>query len=126
MNLVVVEEVSGVTPVYSVLARQYRLMDKGHASEKVHKLVNIHTYIHTHNVEGKTAFLNDLKILPSISATNCLPGIEVAKCLADPCSVELCPANPDATCVANYCGGCNAAFYDRTGQKILNCARKNT
>lgn len=40
-------------------------------------------------------------------------------CFVDPCSVEKCPAFPHATCVSNYCGGCNAEFYVK-GKKV-NC-----
>ena len=32
-------------------------------------------------------------------------------CWADPCQVNSCRAYPEATCVANYCGGCHANFY---------------
>ena len=45
-------------------------------------------------------------------------------CFADPCSLAEC-ANPDATCVTNYCGACNAVFYDRTGQNRINCTGKD-
>ncbi|XP_066300514.1 uncharacterized protein [Branchiostoma lanceolatum] len=39
-------------------------------------------------------------------------------CFADPCTVTTCPANPDATCVSNYCGGCNADFFNRDGEPV--------
>jgi len=42
-------------------------------------------------------------------------------CFQDPCLVESCPAYPDSECVANYCGGCYADFYDING-KLIDCS----
>lgn len=39
----------------------------------------------------------------------CLEGY--VECFVDPCEVTDCPAYPNATCEADYCGGCNANFY---------------
>ena len=40
-------------------------------------------------------------------------------CFARPCSVTSCPAYPEATCVDDYCGGCNAIFTDiNTGREL--------
>ena len=36
----------------------------------------------------------------------------IAYCFADPCESSSCPYNPSATCIADYCGGCNARWYD--------------
>ena len=44
------------------------------------------------------------------TAPTCTLGIY--NCLVDPCSSATCPAQPTATCIANYCGGCNAHFFD--------------
>lgn len=41
----------------------------------------------------------------------CTGSAQVA-CLVDPCQVESCG---DASCVANYCGGCNAEFFGPNG-----------
>ncbi|KAL4218806.1 hypothetical protein ACF0H5_021394 [Mactra antiquata] len=39
----------------------------------------------------------------------------IVQCLVDPCDVIKCEAYPDATCKANYCGGCNAIYtYEGT------------
>ena len=40
-------------------------------------------------------------------------------CFADPCSVIECTSNPDAECVANYCGGCWADYY--FNGELINC-----
>ncbi|XP_078588091.1 uncharacterized protein LOC144869079 [Branchiostoma floridae x Branchiostoma japonicum] len=52
--------------------------------------------------------------------TLCPPGVDVVNCFADPCQVTKCPAYPAATCRSNYCGGCNAVFFDANGNKV-NC-----
>ncbi|XP_077979333.1 uncharacterized protein LOC144434690 [Glandiceps talaboti] len=33
-------------------------------------------------------------------------------CSVDPCVINTCPAYPEAKCVADYCGGCIAEFFD--------------
>ncbi|XP_072014296.1 uncharacterized protein [Amphiura filiformis] len=42
----------------------------------------------------------------------CPPGVSTFNCFVDPCQTARCPAYPNARCVSNYCGGCNADFYD--------------
>ena len=32
-------------------------------------------------------------------------------CFIDPCEMENCPSYPNAECIANYCGGCNAEWF---------------
>lgn len=53
---------------------------------------------------------------------NCDTGCPVDKplvaCFADPCSVTSCPAFPNARCVSNFCGGCNAFFFDKSGKRV--------
>ena len=39
---------------------------------------------------------------------------EPVQCLVDPCKLSEC-ADPDATCKANYCGGCNAEWFTPDG-----------
>ena len=41
----------------------------------------------------------------------CTSNDEVS-CVVDPCQLESCG---DATCIANYCGGCTAEFFDSSG-----------
>ncbi|XP_066294756.1 IgGFc-binding protein-like [Branchiostoma lanceolatum] len=55
----------------------------------------------------------------STCGTPCPPGVDMVECFADPCDNAECPANPDATCRANYCGGCNAVFYDAQGNEVM-------
>ncbi|XP_072013056.1 uncharacterized protein [Amphiura filiformis] len=37
----------------------------------------------------------------------------------DPCSVSSCAAYPNARCRSNFCGGCNAEFYDHISGRRL-------
>ena len=43
-------------------------------------------------------------------------------CWANPCQVNSCRAYPEATCVANYCGGCHANFY--VNGQLVDCERR--
>ncbi|KAJ8020411.1 Neurogenic locus notch-like protein 1 [Holothuria leucospilota] len=40
------------------------------------------------------------------------------QCLVNPCDTARCPSSLDATCRANFCGGCNAEFYDSDGNSV--------
>jgi len=55
----------------------------------------------------------------------CPPGVDEVKCLIDPCSQSTCPANPKARCKADYCGGCNAKFYDKDDREV-DCIVQST
>lgn len=46
----------------------------------------------------------------------CADGSQPVNCFVDPCQVA--PECPEGECVANYCGGCNAEFYDDTGRAV--------
>ena len=58
------------------------------------------------------------------SLGTCPPGTPQVRCAADPCKTKTCPNNPDAKCVANYCGGCNAEFFDEDDERIEDCGGK--
>lgn len=45
----------------------------------------------------------------------------IVRCFVDPCEVHTCLAHPDATCIANYCGGCHAIFLDASGNRLHDC-----
>jgi hypothetical protein len=45
-------------------------------------------------------------------------------CFQNPCLVENCPAFPNSECVANYCGGCYADFYD-LDNNLVDCYNDN-
>ncbi|XP_063675363.1 kielin/chordin-like protein isoform X1 [Bolinopsis microptera] len=46
---------------------------------------------------------------------------DIVNCFENPCKVQSCPNYPRARCRANYCGGCNADFYDSSGARISDC-----
>jgi len=50
----------------------------------------------------------------------CTDGTVPVNCFVDPCMFSKC-ADPDATCSANYCGGCRAEWYDPWGG-VADCA----
>ncbi|XP_035683317.1 zonadhesin-like isoform X1 [Branchiostoma floridae] len=54
----------------------------------------------------------------------CPPGVDLVSCTQDPCVNAECAAHPTAMCKANYCGGCNAVFYDDQGNKV-DCMAMN-
>ena len=51
----------------------------------------------------------------------CPPGVKLMHCSDDPCLFTTCPAYPDATCMADYCGGCNAIFFQGRNEITKNC-----
>jgi hypothetical protein len=46
----------------------------------------------------------------------CADGTPPVNCFVDPC--EVAASCPEGQCVANYCGGCNAEFFDDTGNQV--------
>jgi len=52
----------------------------------------------------------------------CPNGEILFTCFINPCMGAMCPANKDAKCVANYCGGCRADFYLKG--KRVDCEEK--
>jgi|GEM_PF-1437402 len=50
----------------------------------------------------------------------CADGSQPVQCLVDPCSVA--PPCSEGECVANYCGGCNAEFYDEQGYAVCQAS----
>jgi len=49
----------------------------------------------------------------------CADGTDPVACFVDPCSVTVCNEEPNA-CRANYCGGCNAEFWDPNGFPVCD------
>ena len=54
----------------------------------------------------------------------CPPDKPQVYCFVDPCQVTTCPAQPEARCVSDYCGGCNARFFDDEGNEVTKSCRK--
>ena len=50
---------------------------------------------------------------------DCPPEMPFVNCTLSPCDAQAsCDTYPDAECVADYCGGCIARFYDEYGQEV--------
>jgi hypothetical protein len=47
---------------------------------------------------------------------SCADGSQPVQCFADPCSGA--PACDQGECIANYCGGCHAEYYDSLGHAV--------
>jgi hypothetical protein len=57
-------------------------------------------------------------------ACKCGDGSEFVECFADPCQTTTC--SDASSCVANYCGGCNAEFYNQNGEPICTACTQNS
>ncbi|KAJ8019616.1 hypothetical protein HOLleu_41270 [Holothuria leucospilota] len=55
----------------------------------------------------------------TFGSDTCPPGVDRVNCFVSPCLFATCPAYPGATCVANYCGGCFAEWYQ--SGVLVNC-----
>lgn len=51
----------------------------------------------------------------------CADGSQPVNCFVDPCQVDSCEVE-GAVCRANYCGGCNAEWYDPSGALVCQDA----
>ena len=47
----------------------------------------------------------------------CPDGVDVVNCFVDPCLGARCKDFENATCVSDYCGGCNTRWYEN-GQEV--------
>ena len=47
-------------------------------------------------------------------------------CFQDPCLIENCLAYPNSECVANYCDGCHADYYNGNGELITDCGETSS
>ena len=50
----------------------------------------------------------------------------VYQCIIHPCSTTKCPMHPTATCIGNFCNGCNAHFYLNGNNVTSTCQPKTT
>ena len=54
----------------------------------------------------------------------CPDGSLPVNCKANPCQFASCPAVEGATCVADYCGGCNARWFLNSQEVTSQCEGK--
>ena len=52
---------------------------------------------------------------------DCPTGVTQFHCLVNPCNDAKCGKYAAATCVPNYCGGCNADFYVEDSKVNCTC-----
>eukprot|EP00731_Ephydatia_muelleri_P014212 Em0007g1522a len=76
----------------------------------------------TCSIDGRE-WCNEI-VLHSTAASDvghgCPPGVPLFECFVDPCLSATCPAHPHAVCVADFCGGCNAKFFDHNGKEVTS------
>ena len=48
----------------------------------------------------------------------------ITSCLVEPCRFASCPGRPNAICINDYCGGCNARFFDYNGIELTSTCSK--
>ncbi|CAF2447340.1 unnamed protein product [Rotaria sp. Silwood2] len=48
----------------------------------------------------------------------CPPDQPEVQCFRNPCQGATCSAYPNATCIPNYCGGCNAEWFTTDGEQV--------
>ena len=46
---------------------------------------------------------------------------DTVACVEDPCQVNTCPEFPDAECISDFCGGCNARFFEGFKEVTKKC-----
>ena len=61
---------------------------------------------------------------PIAPLPTCPPDKPRVYCFVDPCQVTTCPTHPEARCISDYCGGCNARFFDDEGNEVTKSCSK--
>ena len=66
------------------------------------------------------------QIIPCFSAPppTCPPDKPPVNCFVNPCKFAKCPAHPNARCVSDFCGGCNARFFE-DGEEVTDTCGEN-
>lgn len=101
------------------LAPDTRYLINGHADGAIFGVPKLGVGLCDYNLEVSALTASDREFLNGRTVCcgddcACADGSEPVACFADPCSVT--PACAEAvTCVSNFCGGCNAEFYDAFG-----------
>jgi hypothetical protein len=68
------------------------------------------------NAEERSFLLSRNACCDATQTCECVDGLPPVSCLADPCTMaQTCT---EGTCEANYCGGCNAEFYNSLGEAV--------
>ncbi len=94
----------------------------GHEAGRFHRRPVLQTGSCAANSEWKALSADDLSFLRSRynccgDRCACTDGTQPVQCFVDPCNVSSCGVS-GAECQANYCGGCNAEWYDEGGSRV--------
>ncbi|CAG5123263.1 unnamed protein product, partial [Candidula unifasciata] len=54
---------------------------------------------------------NNTNVTSQCAGDLCPAGVKTFNCFVAPCDVSTCPRYPNARCVDDYCGGCNARYF---------------
>ena len=121
-NVVVEDLVVPVLKVYNVLVRYKKLVAREHVgSQVIHYIFIILARLIVWTRRDSALLFP--KLYNFRLGINCPNGVPVVRCVIDPCQLKTC-SDQKATCVSNYCGGCNAVFYNYDGQSKAKCLRK--
>ncbi|ESP02596.1 hypothetical protein LOTGIDRAFT_171918 [Lottia gigantea] len=71
----------------------------------------------------KNGFKVDNNGCETCSCRQCPKGVELVSCFTNPCNGAICSDPSAKTCKANYCGGCNAVWYD-SNNEVVSCNTK--
>lgn len=52
------------------------------------------------------------------NSRSCPPGVPVVFCLVNPCNFATCANFPNARCIFDNCGGCNARFFVGSSREV--------
>ena len=78
-----------------------------------------YTYTCTDMRDGSATSMHNM----SYHAAPCPEGVTVVNCLRDPCDGASCGGVSGAHCVSDYCGGCNARWYNDDDEEVTNQCR---
>jgi len=85
----------------------------------INEVYYIDRYVEIQSFEEYQCMMCNASIVSNISLSDLCE--YPVSCVADPCEVDSdCEINTPVECIANYCGGCYADFYDLDGN-IVDC-----
>lgn len=98
-----------------------RYLVQGDADGSLFGIPRVHTALCAYNVREQLLTEDEREFLASRMVCcgdecECADDSEPVQCLVNPC--EVAPPCPEGECVANYCGGCRAEFYDDDGHAV--------
>ena len=120
-ELILIETASSSAACGATFNVGERYLIHGYADGDLLGIPRVRTGLCSYNVleqaldEDEREFLASRMVCCGEECT-CADGSDPVQCLVDPCDVA--PECPEGECVANYCGGCRAEFYDDAGYAV--------